>query len=369
MPMSEACRGDVTSAVMAYLDAAVDDPAVTEQHILGTGATRAIEQKMRRHFGMPYAVACCNATSGLLAAELALGLRGSEIITSSLVYGASLSGALFLGNRCSLADVDGSMNLSADAVRRCVRTRTKAILALDFNGVPADMEALRHVADEFGLWYIADAAQSFGAKWNRRPAGSLADVLVTSFTCGKSLFAGEGAVVLTRHREVYERLLWHTQHPCRQRRELGLHLFNEFSLNFRIHPLAATWANAAFEPSLQNIRVTQGYWLGVLSVLEHDGLIECYGYSKNRICPSFFRAVVRLRGNVKVADIRTHVAKSGLKIDAQPLTLLPVYRNPSALAQYERHFLAHCCPNAEILSQGLVVLSRISAKEESCKIS
>src|SRR5436190_7634341 len=79
-------------------------------------------------------------------------------------YGASLSGWLLLGNRPVFADIEAdTLLLDPGSVRTQITPRTRAILAVDIFGVPSDSAALRRIADEHGLWYVAHAAQSLGA--------------------------------------------------------------------------------------------------------------------------------------------------------------------------------------------------------------
>jgi perosamine synthetase len=78
-----------------------------------------------------------------------------------------------------------------------------------------------------------------------RHTGYWANAVVFSFTCGKSLFAGEGGMIVTPHREFFHRLVWETQHPLRQLRDVPDLPPNELALNLRINSLAAVWADAA----------------------------------------------------------------------------------------------------------------------------
>jgi dTDP-4-amino-4,6-dideoxygalactose transaminase len=354
-----------SDAILEYLSKVPVEPSAMEQHLLGTGAVESLERKMREHFHLPYALTVCNATSALFAAELALGLRGREVIASPFLYGATLSGALLLDNTIRFGDVDGTLNLNPEKIREGISRHTKAILSTDFNGVPADMFGLRRVADELGLWLIADGAQSFGAQLLGKPASSLADVVVTSFTCGKPLFAGEGAVVLTRHRDIYERMLWHTQHPCRQKREIGLHIFNEFGMNFRIHPLAAIWADSIFDLAITEIKKLQKTWLEDISELESNGIIRATGYSHDKIYPSFFRVLVQRQSKLAFRDSRAKALLSGLKVISS--SLMPIYLNKTLKALYGSLVDTRPCPHAEALSRRDWVLLSFAWEGETCK--
>ncbi len=303
--------------------------------LVGGGAVAELEAKLRRHYGMAYALCVSNATTGLLAVALALNLRGVDFVTTPYTYGASLAGWLLLGNRPLFADIDAqTLTLDREAVPRCITPRTKAILAVDIFGHPADMRALRRVADEHGLWYIADAAQSLGARRDGLPASSLADALVVSFTSGKTLCAGEGGAILTSHPDLYQKLVWWTQHPSRQRRDLGLALDNEFALNGRIHPLAAAWAAARFEESLGRLREHQRRCLELIEALNATGVTEPIEFRQHNIEPSFFRLTAAWRDRPREERLRQQLTAAGFEVELAPSPVRLIYRQPAFLTQY-----------------------------------
>lgn len=272
-------------------------------HLSGAGAVARLERRLRDLYGVKYALCVSSATSGLTAVALATGLRNSEIIAPVLTYGATLAGFLMLGNHVRFADVD-PVTLCVDPadVEKLIGPRTKAIVSVDLFGVPSDSAALRGIADDHGLILIADAAQSFGAT----RGGILrvdADAHVLSFTVGKTLCAGEGGAVLTNRADLYERLVWHTQHPHRQRRDLGFDCENEFAVNCRIHPLAAACAEAAFDESLGRLRLRQQRAFGLVESLNESGLVEPLPFSRQSIASTFFRLSVARGKGVQPADV------------------------------------------------------------------
>jgi dTDP-4-amino-4,6-dideoxygalactose transaminase len=277
---------------------------------------------------------------GLLGLALALNLRRSDFVTTPYTYGGSLAGWLLLGNRPVFADIDShTLSINPDSVRRSITERTKALLAVDIFGIPSDTTALRRVADELGIPYIADAAQSFGARRNRRPASIDADALVVSFSVGKTIFAGEGGAVLTNDDALFEKLVWYTQHPQRQRRDLGLDFSNEFALNGRIHPVAAHRANAGFEAALDRLRQRQAVCFAAIEELNKTGLTEPIRFHEHEIEPAFFRLTAAWQD-----EPRTELP--GWEVEPPPVELL--YRHPAFVAQFGRRLRsAPECPVAE----------------------
>jgi len=316
-------------------------------HLQGTGAVAELEKQLREHYKMPYALAVSSGSSGLLGLALAIGLRDAEFIAPAYGYGATLGPWLTLGNRVRFADVDRStLGLDPASAKDRLTDDTKAILAVDLFGVPADMRAIRQLADDGGLWYIADAAQSLGAWRDGVPAGSLADAVVVSFTYGKTVFGGEGGAVITRNRDLYEKLIWYTQHPDRQRRELGLGLANEFGLNCRIHPVAAKWANESFKRDLEYVSGKRDRCFEAIDLLNAIGCTETIRWREDGILPAFFRFAVSWEGRPRPAKLFRELKANGFDLAIEEPSARVYYRHPAYKAQF-RPRGDHFCPVAE----------------------
>ena len=321
---------------------------MSDAHLFGSGAVARLEARLREFYGMKHALTVANATLGLLAIGQSLGISGSEFVTTPYTYGATLAGWLWLGNRPVFADIDPhTLALDPEAARRVIMPKTKAMLAVDLFGVPADMAALRRLADEYGIWYIADAAQSLGAYKDGRPASSMADALVVSFTVGKTIFAGEGGAILTNHDALYEKLVWYTQHPERQRRELGINLVNEFALNGRIHPLAAQIADSEFDRALALLRARQKMCFQIIDKLNRTNLVEPIRFGEQAIKPAFFRLSAAWKGMPQERALARELAD--VRLAPSPVRLL--YRQAAFVAQYGQRTVASLCPHAERQAQ------------------
>lgn len=327
------------TAIINYWQEVSNDKGLAEQHLAGAGAVFELETKLKNHYGKKYALCVSNATTGLLAVALGLNLKQEEFITTPYTYGASLAGLLLLKNYPIFAGVDRqTLTLEPEAVRHQITPKTRAILGVDIYGNPCHQIALRQIADDYGLWYIADAAQSLGAYRQGIPASSLADALVVSFTVGKSVFAGEGGAILTDNSELYQKLVWFTQHPYRQKRDIGLFLTNEFALNGRIHPLAAVIANAVFEDSLQQLKQHQNWNFKVIEALNEIGLTERINFQTHQIIPSFFQFVVKWHQEAREKDLFKELHQRNIAVNLEPLAMQPLFKHPAFGAEYEDLF-------------------------------
>lgn len=344
MPDADPCGSPrVTDAMREYLTAAGTSEALQKAHQCGTGPVARLEEKLQEYYGKRHALCVSNATNGLLALAIALGLEEEPFVTTPLTYGATLSGWLHEDNRPVFADVDAStLTLDPESVEHHVEPDTKALLSVDLFGVPADDQALHRVADEHDLWYIADAAQSFGAERDGQPASSRADALVVSFTAGKTLFAGEGAAIMTDRTGLYEKLVWHAQHPHRQKRDLGLALDNEFSLNMRMHPLAAVWANAVWDEALSRLEACQSRCFELIAALNETSLVEEIGFKEGGIQPSFFRMTAAWTEEEREEELLDVLRSRGIEARIEPASLQPIYQKPAYRAQYDYQEGAPC---------------------------
>jgi perosamine synthetase len=171
-------------------------------------AITAFEEAVARYVGADYAVAFCNGTAALHAACYAAGVgTGDEVITTPITFVASANCALYMGARPVFVDIDPhTYNLNPDLLEQAITPRTKAIVAVDFTGQPADMDPIRQVADKHGLVVIEDAAHSLGATYKGNKVGTLADMTMFSFHPVKHVTTGEGGVIVTNSSALAEKL-------------------------------------------------------------------------------------------------------------------------------------------------------------------
>jgi perosamine synthetase len=337
----------VLRALERHLEARGDGDATAD--LAGDGPIRELEERLARYYGAKYAVCVSSATMGLTALALALDLRGAEIVTTPISYGATVAPFLAFGANIVFADVESdTLGLDPAAALRAIGRRTRAIVAVDALGMPSDTRGLRELADAVGVWYIADAAQGLGARRDGSPASSDADALVVSFGAGKVVSVGEGGAIVTNNDDIYRRVVWWTQHPLRHARELGTARINEFALNGRMNGLAAAWANAVFDEALENLKQYQTMCSDILDVLAKHELIAPTGRSDAAILPSFFRLSAKWRTEPRIDDARTVLATYGYDATVGSLPVRLLYHEAAfrARTRTRANWLVRC-PIAE----------------------
>jgi perosamine synthetase len=181
---------------------------VLESGILAHGPeVEAFEKEFADYVGVKHAVAVANGTAALDVALKAIGIKpGDEVITTPFTFIATANSILFQGARPVFADIDlKTYNIDPESVNEKITGRTRAIIAVDLYGQPADMKALREIADDHGLILVEDAAQAHGAEFMGRKTGSLGDIAAFSFYPTKNMTTGEGGMITTDNDEYARR--------------------------------------------------------------------------------------------------------------------------------------------------------------------
>lgn len=198
-------------------DLAAVGEALTADWITQGPIVARFERALAELAGVKHAVAVANGTAALHGACWAAGLGpGDEVITTPLTFAATANAVVYQGARPVFADIDAAtLNVSPAAVKRVATARTRALLPVDFAGLPCEYDRLLPLARDHGWTVIADAAHSFGGTSNGRPVGALADMTTLSFHPVKLITTGEGGAVLTDRDDLAERLRAMRHHGIR----------------------------------------------------------------------------------------------------------------------------------------------------------
>lgn len=169
--------------------------------------TMEFEKEFAAWMGRKHALGYCNGTMALQAAMYAVGLgRGKELICPSLTYWASALQAFSLGATVMFADVDPrSLCIDPADLPRRITPRTKAIMVVHYCGHPADMDAILPIARKHGLAVIEDVSHAHGTLYKGKKVGTFGDIAAMSMMSAKSFPVGEGGMLVTDRRDLYER--------------------------------------------------------------------------------------------------------------------------------------------------------------------
>ena len=166
--------------------------------------TRAFEAALADFVGTQHAIAVNSGTSGLHLIVRALGLGpGDEVLVPSFTFAASVNAILFEGATPVFVDIEPeTYNLDPADLARKVTPRTKAIMAVDIFGHPAEWDAILEVAAHHGLHVIDDSCEALGAAYKGRKLGTFGDAATFAFYPNKQITTGEGGMIVTDDDEI-----------------------------------------------------------------------------------------------------------------------------------------------------------------------
>jgi perosamine synthetase len=216
---------------------------------------KAFEEAFAAYCQTTYGLAVTSATTGLALALIAAGVGpGDEVITTPISWISTANAAAALGAKVIFADVDPStLNLDPKSVASKITDRTKLILPVHLYGQCCDMDALNELAKPRGIVVVEDAAHAAGAEYKGRKAGSLGDIGVFSFHQQKNMVTlGEGGMVTTSNKALYERMLSHRSLCCRTYDPKGKYL----PIDESVQPMGKKYWYLDFDDIGFNYRMT-----------------------------------------------------------------------------------------------------------------
>ncbi|MDX2128412.1 MAG: DegT/DnrJ/EryC1/StrS family aminotransferase [Chloroherpetonaceae bacterium] len=179
-----------------------------------------LECELSGYLGCKYSIGCANGTDALVVALRALNIGpGDEVITTPFTFAATVEAILLVGATARYADIDAdTFNINPNLIQDAISLKTKAIMPVHLYGQPANMEEIMALASKHGLYVIEDNAQSFGAHWNGKKAGTFGHISTTSFFPAKNLGAfGDAGGIFTNDEALYQRLKMIAQHGAKIR--------------------------------------------------------------------------------------------------------------------------------------------------------
>lgn len=323
--------------------------------------TVEFEEAVALRAARTHGIAVNSGTSGLHLALLSLGVgSGDEVITPAFSFVASANCIEHVGAKPVFVDCDpGSLNVSTEAIERAITTKTRAIIAVDVFGNPANMVEIEAMANRHEIPLIEDCCEGLGGAVRNRPVGSFGRVGVFSFYPNKQITTGEGGVIVTDDDHLAE--------LCRSLRNQG-----RSGAGREFAPGLGSWLQ--FERVGYNYRMSElQAALGVAQISRLDRILDarhrvaemytrCLADNPELILPtvapetrlSWFVFVVRLTDRFSAYDrdaiiegLRRH--DIGASNYFPPIPLLPPYRR--AYGYKEGDF-----PMAEGISQRTIAL-------------
>lgn len=213
------------------------------------------EREFAAFCGVHYALAVTSATTGLTLAGIAAGVGpGTEVITTPISWVATSMAYSTLGADIVFCDVNPrTLNLDPKRLEALITPKTKAIIPVHLYGQCAEMDQIMEIAQRYGVPVIEDCAHNPGGLYLGKKSGSLADMGVFSFHQQKNMGTlGEGGMVTTNNKELYERALSYRSLCCRIYGESDKYL----SIDEEQHPMDKEYWKLFFDDFGYNFRMT-----------------------------------------------------------------------------------------------------------------
>jgi dTDP-4-amino-4,6-dideoxygalactose transaminase len=204
----------IRNEVRAGIDAVLDS-----QICIGGPFLAELEERIAHYSEARFALGVSSGTDAILCALMALGIGdGDEVITTPFTFFATAGCIARVGARPVFVDIDTeTFNIRPDLIESAISSRTRAIIPVHLFGQVCDMDPILEIAARHNLYVIEDAAQSIGATYKKRSAGSMGTCGCFSFFPSKNLgAAGDGGMIVTNDEALHQKVLLlrnHGAHP------------------------------------------------------------------------------------------------------------------------------------------------------------
>jgi dTDP-4-amino-4,6-dideoxygalactose transaminase len=308
------------------------------ERFLGGEKVKELEGDFCKRYGIRFAVTFNSATSALHGSISAAGIGpGDEVVTTPYTMSASASCVLHNNAIPIFADIDPeTFCLDPESVKQRITHRTRAIMVVNLFGQPAELEELNRIAHEHNLILIEDNAQSPGAFYKEKLAGTIGQMGILSLNYHKTIQTGEGGVIITNNEDLANRLRLVRNHGEVVLDDLGINnMVNMLGWNYRMTELEAAIGKA----QLRKLDFFNGHRQKLASVLtealkEFDFLTTP---STRPGCTHVYYLYVLKFNETKLRIDRRTFAKAlnaeGIPVDegyVKPLYLMPMYQKRMA---------------------------------------
>ena len=208
----------------------------------GIFKVREYEREFALKFGFDFGQAVSSGTAAIHVALKAAGIKpGDEVITQAHTFIATVEGIMSVGAVPVIVDIDHSLNMCVNSFKAAITRKTKAVMPVHMLGDMANMVEIVKIAERHNLIVIEDCAQGLGASIENKVAGSYSLVSAFSTDAGKTLNTGEGGMVLTNKKEIFElsRAIHDHGHSYKAGIQRGLDPAMTLGFNYRMSELNA----------------------------------------------------------------------------------------------------------------------------------
>ena len=237
----------------------ISQPSITEKEItyvmdaVSSGWVSSLgkyidlfEKKFAEFCGTKYALSTSNGTVALHLALVALGIgEGDEVIVPDFTFIATANAVKYTGAKVVTVDIDEkTLCIDPRRIEEAITKNTKAIIPVHIYGHPANMDEILKIARKYNLYVVEDAAEAHGAEIKGKKVGTFGDCAIFSFYGNKIMTTGEGGIITTNNKDLYERMLFLRDHAMDRKKR---YWHTEIGFNYRMTNLQAALGLAQLE--------------------------------------------------------------------------------------------------------------------------
>ena len=257
---------------------------VLESRWIGQGPrVDEFEKKFEERFGAGNtAISCGSGTDALHLAYLLAGVKsGDEVICTVFTCTASNLPALYIGAKPIFADIiPSTLNIDPKHVRKLITSKTKAIVFVDYGGLPAELDELLEISREFNIPLIEDAAHALGATYKKRPIGSTSDYTIFSFQAIKHITTADGGMLMIKDQakvDEAKRLRWFGIDRNSKFHGIWENDIHEIGFKYQMNDIAAAMGLAALEEFDQTLQIRRNLLHAYMKELADISNVEIIG--------------------------------------------------------------------------------------------
>lgn len=327
-----------------------------------SGIFKKFEDRFKKFHNKSYGLLNNSGTTSILSMYIGSNLKkNDEVICPAYTFYATVTPLFFTGAKPVLADAGLNGNIDPKDIENKITDKTKAIVLTHMWGIPCDMNKINSIAEKYNLKVFEDCSHAHGAVYNDKPVGSISDVAVFSLQGQKTLTGGEGGILITNDKDLYERanLLGHYNKRCKEeideKSPIYKYAVTGMGLKFRAHPLAIAIVNEQFDNLEKILNGKRKNAKKLLYELSNLPGITVPSIS-NKIDPSWYAFVFQYDENK--TGIPINIFYNALKAEGCseldrpsstcPLNFHPLFQNPTELfSEYKLDYKKGDFPNAE----------------------
>jgi dTDP-4-amino-4,6-dideoxygalactose transaminase len=331
----------------------------------GLGITARFETQLKEKLGVKHVLAVNSGTSALIAALVGAGIGpGDEVLVPAYTWVSTAIAPLAVGAVPVLVDINESLTIDPEDIRRKITPYTKAIIPVHMLNLACDMDAITAIAKQFNLRVIEDACQAVGVTYKGRRVGTIGEAGAFSFNQHKNLTAGEGGAVLTNDDRIFTRArMYHDAGSYTREFEFEGNTPVFAGVNFKVSELtgAVLYAQLSrLDPLMQRLRKRRAVMTKYLSrsprlrISPHNDAASAVGLSVIFEQSEDAKAFATQKGVQRLIDTDRHIYTNWVPILTQ--RTFDERMNPYNWAHREITYSADMCSSTlDILERTCIV--------------